>query len=92
LFPFPNFIEHEIANFQKFYKKSASALFSGVWTGALHPLPLFCPVDKFSTFFSLFTQDIDRFCTKQLLVDNYCAHIVTVVDKLRKGIAHQAII
>jgi hypothetical protein len=49
-------------------------------------------VDNFSTLFSCFTQDIDRFCTKHLLVDNYCAHIVQVVDKLLKGIAHQAII
>jgi hypothetical protein len=49
-------------------------------------------VDNLSTFFSLSTQDIDRFCTKYLLVDKCCAHIVTVVDKLRKGIAPIAII
>jgi hypothetical protein len=59
---------------------------------ALSPGRYEYPVDKFSTFFSHSTQDIDRFCTKYLLVDNYCAHIVTVVDKLRKGIAYQAII
>jgi hypothetical protein len=52
----------------------------------------FYPVDKKSTSFLLSTQDIDRFCTNHLLVDNFYAHNVTVVDKLRKGIAPQAII
>jgi hypothetical protein len=49
-------------------------------------------VDKLSTFFSLSTHDIDRFCTNSLPVDNFYAHNVTVVDKLRKSIAPLAII
>jgi hypothetical protein len=72
--------------------ESGILIFTPIIHPALSPGRYEYPVDKFSTFFSHSTQDIDRFCTKYLLVDNYCAHIVTVVDKLRKGIAHQAII
>jgi hypothetical protein len=38
------------------------------------------------------SQVIDRFFTKPVLVDNFYAHNVTVVDKLRKTIALYAII
>jgi hypothetical protein len=53
---------------------------------------LFLSVDKKSTIFLRFTQDIDRFFTNHLPVDNLYAHNVTVVDKLRKTIAPLAII
>lgn len=49
-------------------------------------------VDKLSTIFSPFTQDIDIFFTRQPPVDNFHAQIVVVVDKPRKPIAYQAII
>ncbi len=52
----------------------------------------FLAVDNFFDSFLLSTQDIDRFCTNLLLVDNIYAHNVIVVDKLRKGIATTAII
>ena len=50
------------------------------------------PVDKISTFFLPFTQDIDSFFTSYIPVDNFYAHNATVVDKLRKTIARLAII
>jgi hypothetical protein len=59
---------------------------------AQRKFPLFYPVDKKTTYFALSTQDIDRFFTKEKLVDNFHAHNVTVVDKLRKTIARLVII
>jgi len=75
--------------------KKASAAFSPARLMPVAPeqaLPLFLVVDNFSTYFLLSTHDIDSFYTNMQLVDNYYSQNVTVVDKLRKSIAHKAII
>jgi hypothetical protein len=50
------------------------------------------PVDIFRQAFLLSTTDIDRFFTLSGLVDNFYKHVVLLVDKVLKSIAHQRII